>query len=269
MEHLHAPSLVRPDVLDRCIPNRVKAMDSRLRLDKFSLPVGVEAWIEFLESRTRDNILWTYLWLRPKIVLLGCQTQLPLVMLGLNCTRPYSPSRVMRQLGRLQDVPPAVDLLKDVEYFKDQALGESKYEQFWKHATKLGVDTLKESLDNPGHTQGYEVWLQSIPRGISQPLPAQLRGRIQEECIVDDHQDESVGSKVETLRVQLADLFKTVERCQNNLSKCTPHEAGIRARSFFPGIRVSLQDMLQSLNGRKRTSEAGPYQPGSSRRAPG
>lgn len=72
MEHLHAPSLVRPDVLDRCIPNRVKAMDSRLRLDKFSLPVGVDAWIEFLESRTGDNILWTYLWLRPKIILLGC-----------------------------------------------------------------------------------------------------------------------------------------------------------------------------------------------------
>ena len=112
----------------------------------------VDAWIEFLESRTRDNILWTYLWLRPKIVLLSCQSQLPLVMLGLNCTRPYSPSRVMRQLGRLQDVPPAVDLLKDIEYFKDQALGESKYEQFWKHATKLGVDTLKESLDNPGYT---------------------------------------------------------------------------------------------------------------------
>ena len=73
----------------------------------------------------------------------------------------------MRQLGRLQDVPPAVDLLKDVEYFKDQALGENKYEQFWKHATKLGVDTLKESLDNPGYTQGYGVWLQSVPRGIS------------------------------------------------------------------------------------------------------
>ena len=128
MENLYAPSLVRPDVLDCCIPNRVKAMDSRLRLDKFSLPVRVDAWIEFLESRIGDNILWTYLWLRPKIILVGCQTQLPLVMIGLNCARPYSPSRVMRQLGRLQDVPPAMDLLKDVEYFKDQTLGESKYE---------------------------------------------------------------------------------------------------------------------------------------------
>ena len=124
------------------------------------------------------------------------------------------------------------------------------------------MDTLKEGLDNPGYTQGYGVWLQSIPRGISQLLPAQLRGRIQEECIVDDHQDKSAGSKVETLRVQLADLFKTVERCQNNLSKCTPHEAGIRARSFYPGIRVSLQGMLQSLNGRKRTLLEGPSQPG-------
>jgi len=148
MEHLNAPSLVRPDVVDHCMPYRVKAMDLRLRLDKFSLPVGVDAWIEFLESRIGDNILWTYLWLRPKIILFGCQMQLLLVMLGINCTKPYSPSRVMRQLGRPQDVPPVVDLLKDVEYFKDQALGERKYEQFWKHETKLGVDTLKESLDN-------------------------------------------------------------------------------------------------------------------------
>ena len=57
MEHLHAPSLVRPNVLDHCIPNRVKVIDSRLRLDKFSLPVGVDVWIKFLESRTRDNVL--------------------------------------------------------------------------------------------------------------------------------------------------------------------------------------------------------------------
>ncbi|KAF3676915.1 hypothetical protein FXO38_04044 [Capsicum annuum] len=32
------------------------------------------------------------------------------------------------------------------------SLSESKYEQFWKYATKLGVVTLKESLDNPGNT---------------------------------------------------------------------------------------------------------------------
>ena len=87
------------------------------------------------------------------------------------------------------------------------------------------MDTFKESLHNPGYTQRYEISLQTIPWGISRPLPLQLRGRIQEECIVDDSQDESAGSKVETLRVQLADLFKTVERCQKNLSKCTPHEA--------------------------------------------
>ncbi|XP_047253361.1 uncharacterized protein LOC107843808 [Capsicum annuum] len=268
MEHLHTPFLDKPDVIDRCMPNGVRAMDLRMRLDKFSLPMGFDAWIDFLESRTEDNILWTYLWLRPKVILLGCQMQLLLVMLKLNCTRPYTPSRVMRQLGRSQDVPPVVDLLKDVEYFKDQALGESKYKYFWNHATKLGVDTFKEGLDNLGYTQRYEISLQTIPWGISRPLPLQLRGRIQEECIVDDSQDESAGSKVETLRVQLSDLLKTVERCQNNLCRCTPHKAGIRARKFFPNIRVSLQDMRQNLNGRRRTSQTSPSQPGSSCRAP-
>ncbi|KAF3640721.1 putative TBC1 domain family member 22B-like [Capsicum annuum] len=57
IEHLHVPSLIRPYVVGRCLPNRVKAMEHRMRFDKFSLPVGVDTWIEFLESRIEDNIL--------------------------------------------------------------------------------------------------------------------------------------------------------------------------------------------------------------------
>ncbi|KAF3626654.1 hypothetical protein FXO37_30260 [Capsicum annuum] len=38
----------------------------RMRFDKCSLPVGFNAWVEFLEARTHDIILWTYRWLNPK-----------------------------------------------------------------------------------------------------------------------------------------------------------------------------------------------------------
>lgn len=149
-----------------------------MRFAKFSLPVEVNAWIEFLESRIDDNVLWTYLWLRPKVILVGFSIHPVLVLLGLNYTRPYTPLRVMRQLGRVQDVPPIVDFQQDVEYFRDQARGEIKYEQLWSNATWQGMDTLRTGLDNLGYTQGYGIWLQSIPRGVSIPLPVKLRGRI-------------------------------------------------------------------------------------------
>ena len=73
IEHLHEPSLIRLDVIDHCMPERVNATNQRMRFDMFSLPIGIDAWIEFLESRTEDNIMWTYLWFRPKIILCGCR----------------------------------------------------------------------------------------------------------------------------------------------------------------------------------------------------
>ncbi|KAF3658884.1 putative benzoate carboxyl methyltransferase-like [Capsicum annuum] len=155
MEHLHAPFLVRADVVDRCLDDRVYAMEERMHFDKFSLPLGVNAQ------------------LNPKAILFGCLMQPLLVLIGLKCTRPYSSSRVMRQLGRKQDIPPMMDLQKNVEFFKDIAKGE-----------------------------------------ISKPLPMQLRGRVQNECIVNDRQDEDAEAKVEALRVQLSSLLTTVERQQ-------------------------------------------------------
>ncbi|XP_016543749.2 uncharacterized protein LOC107843862 [Capsicum annuum] len=43
MEHLHEPSLIRLDVIDRCMPEQVNAMNQRMHFDKFSLPIGINA----------------------------------------------------------------------------------------------------------------------------------------------------------------------------------------------------------------------------------
>ena len=141
-------------------------------------------------------------------------------------------------MGREQDIPPILDLQKDIEYFKDIVKGEIRYEQFWLNATKMGVDSFKIGLDNLRYTQRYVVWLQSIPRGVSRTLPMQLRGRVQEECIVNDCQDKDAGAKVEELRVQLSSLLTTVEGHQNSLYRCTPQEAGTRDIGFLPNIKV-------------------------------
>ncbi|KAF3654666.1 hypothetical protein FXO38_15028 [Capsicum annuum] len=182
----------RSDVIDRCVSERVKAMNHRMRFDKFSLPIGIDAWIEFLESRTEDNILWTYLWFHPNIILCGCRVQPFLVLLGINCTRPYSPFMVMHQLGRLEDVLPVMDLLKDAEYFKDQALGEN-FPQAW--ASGIPPPPLPKDLGNisncpplsqvqffapvesPEHAPGftprqYYPGTSSVPLAVPQPRPA-------------------------------------------------------------------------------------------------
>lgn len=58
MEHLHTPFLLKSDVIDRCLPSRVETIEHTMHFAKFSLPVGFEAWFNFLESRTNDNIMW-------------------------------------------------------------------------------------------------------------------------------------------------------------------------------------------------------------------
>ncbi|PHT39974.1 hypothetical protein CQW23_18828 [Capsicum baccatum] len=43
MEHLHTLSLIREDVIDRCLNDRVQAMLERMCFDKFSFPIGVNS----------------------------------------------------------------------------------------------------------------------------------------------------------------------------------------------------------------------------------
>ena len=86
--------------------------------------------------------------------------------------------------------------------------------------------------------------------------------------MVEDDEQEDPGAKVEFLRVQLSCLILTVDGCQRNLCGCNLQEVGIRARNLFLGIKMSLQDMLQSLSGKEGTSQMGSSHSGTSHRAP-
>nr|XP_009757691.1 PREDICTED: uncharacterized protein LOC104210483 [Nicotiana sylvestris]XP_016477763.1 PREDICTED: uncharacterized protein LOC107799190 [Nicotiana tabacum] len=94
MEHLHTASLLCP--IDRALRYRVVCIEHRMKSPKFTYPIGVTAWIEFLGSRTNGNVLWAYLWLPLDDILVGCLMHPFLMLIGLKCVRLYTPVRVMR-----------------------------------------------------------------------------------------------------------------------------------------------------------------------------
>ncbi|XP_016482048.1 uncharacterized protein LOC107802975 [Nicotiana tabacum] len=105
MEHLHPATMFEKDMIDRCLRDRVKCIEHRMAFDKFALPLRVQDWVDYLGSLTEEKILWSYQWIDLDVILAGSRVQDFLVLIGLWCTRPYTPTRVMRQLGRRQKVP--------------------------------------------------------------------------------------------------------------------------------------------------------------------
>nr|XP_016490777.1 PREDICTED: uncharacterized protein LOC107810502 [Nicotiana tabacum] len=175
MEHLHTASLLCP--IDRALRDRVVCIERRMKYPKFMYPVGVTAWIESLGLRTNGNVLWAYLWLPLDDILVGCLMQPFLMLIGLKCVRSYTPIRVMRQLGRRQEEPPTLNLRRHIINFSKKAADEIRYVQYWNNAKRMKKNTLVKDVGRPECTQEYLIWLQSIPPGVSTPLPAQLRGR--------------------------------------------------------------------------------------------
>lgn len=43
IKHLHYPSLIKVDVVDRCFFDRVEVIEHRMHFDKFSLLIGVDS----------------------------------------------------------------------------------------------------------------------------------------------------------------------------------------------------------------------------------
>ncbi|OIT28570.1 hypothetical protein A4A49_53927, partial [Nicotiana attenuata] len=138
--------------------------------------LGLLAWIDYLGSLTKEKILWSYLWIDLDVILGGCRVQDFLVVIGLWCTRPYTPARVMRQLGRRQKVPYIPDSRDFIGEFDTMPHREADIQTYWRHAMKMGRDTLAVDPHSLGYTHEYFIWLQSTQQGVSRPLPRCVRG---------------------------------------------------------------------------------------------
>ncbi|XP_070029950.1 uncharacterized protein [Nicotiana sylvestris] len=153
MEHLHPAAMFEKDVIDHYLRDRVKCIEHKMTFDKFALPLGVQAWVDYLGSLTKEKILWSYLWIDLDVILAGSHVQDFLVLIGLWCTRPYTPARVMRQLGRQQEVSYILDSRDFTREFDTMPHREIDIQTYWRHAMKMGRDTLATDPHSPGLRQ--------------------------------------------------------------------------------------------------------------------
>ncbi|OIT00121.1 hypothetical protein A4A49_54461 [Nicotiana attenuata] len=151
IEHLHTATMFEKYVIDRCLRDRVKCIEHRMTFDKFSLPLGVQDWSGYLGYLTEEKILWSYLWIDLDVILAGSRVQDFLVLIGLWCTRPYTAARVVRQLGRRQEVPYIPYSRDFIREFDTMAHKEVDIQTYWRHAMKMGRDTVAADPHSPGY----------------------------------------------------------------------------------------------------------------------
>ena len=83
-------------------PERMKELGDKL-------PKGVKAWRHYLLKLAASKITWNFQWF-PASELIVMSSYCPLfVLTGLRGFQPYTPLRVLRQLGQKQILPKAED----------------------------------------------------------------------------------------------------------------------------------------------------------------
>ncbi|KAH0661611.1 hypothetical protein KY284_026542 [Solanum tuberosum] len=73
---------------------------------KIDFSKGIIACEEKLSMITSDEIVWNYYWFPAKDVICMSSGISFLVLIGFRGVQPYAPLRVMRQLARVQEIPP-------------------------------------------------------------------------------------------------------------------------------------------------------------------
>ncbi|KAH0636000.1 hypothetical protein KY290_036400 [Solanum tuberosum] len=84
------------------------------RKTKINFPKGIIACEEKLSVITSDEIVWNYYWFPAKDVICMSSGISFLVLIGFRGVQPYAPLRVMRQLTRVQEIPPNDDISRFV-----------------------------------------------------------------------------------------------------------------------------------------------------------
>nr|XP_016457261.1 PREDICTED: uncharacterized protein LOC107781129 [Nicotiana tabacum] len=129
------------------------------RVDGFNLPKGVTEWISHLSSITADQIEWTFGWLPIDEIVYMPTTGPHFLLMGLRSIQPYTPYRVLRQLGRCQIVPKDEDLsAQAVMVGPDGQFHEAAVRQIWSECQYLTANTCVRDLSKGEVSPGYLAW---------------------------------------------------------------------------------------------------------------
>jgi len=176
-------------------------------------PEGTEAWFAHLSSLTSDKIEWTFGWLPATEVVYMSAKVCYFLLMGIRSIQPYTPHRVLRQLGRFQTVPHDEDLsVHVVELGPKAVFPEGRVRQVWNECRFLEPKTMVRDLARGEVDPNYMVWFGKrfqIPREPERPAK---RPHVQQ--FTNDSQEqwgwlakeESYRAKISKLEGQIRDL---------------------------------------------------------------
>ncbi|KAH0672440.1 hypothetical protein KY290_024680 [Solanum tuberosum] len=132
---------------------------------------GQEFWYPRLQGLREENVQWSIPCLVVTKQMMIRSGKAPyLIFAGLRGTRPYAPSRVLRQLGEKQKLPQIEDKTR---FVKDHENGEvaftKKILQLWKTRRVLGEPV--PSRFRTECSKDYKEWLKKSLAGTIEPGP--------------------------------------------------------------------------------------------------
>ncbi|KAG5614234.1 hypothetical protein H5410_014058 [Solanum commersonii] len=237
--------LYRPPTVARFIQDRSDYITSHAkRVEKYTCPEGVNAWVEHFRSLTEDKITWNYPWF-PWVEVIHMSSVRPfLLLMGIRGVQPYVPLRVLRQLGRRQVLPITEDMKDFVsEVGPEVPLPEGLAQKIWDGCLVMGIGTMvKERHTGETHPE-YSNWLEQQPRlqvrperSVKEPIDHEAETKIKIELAMRDYLAENQELRA-NLELTRAALIRQKIEFEEERAKATQRETLLRGQIDLATIR--------------------------------
>ena len=196
------------------------------RIDSSNLPCNASEFVDFLTNMTNQNVRWVLDWTNCTKPILHTKASEFVPLWGTQGIMAYNPRRFLRQLGRVQDVPPAVDLTPFVIVF-DKGICPKEI-------------PMKTLIDEAWETLSDDERVKYVPelkqRGLTTPQYEDWIGR----STIQEMQDEP-AKEVERLKAIIEARDKEILQ----LSKSVEAYKGMaeQNKQMYEGEREKRQEM--------------------------
>ena len=241
------------------------------RVDSSNLPCNASEFVDFLTNMTNQNVRWVLDWTNCVKPVLRTKASEFVPLLGTQGIMAYNPRRFLRQLGRVQDVPPAVDLTPFVIVFDKgicpkeipmKTLIDEAWETLSDDERVKYVPELKQrGLTTPQ----YEDWVRGSAAQEIQDEPSEEVKRLKAIVEAKDREIlqlsksaeaykgmaeqnkqlyENERGKRQELKRKCAELYDQTECVRIPYARETKDSVLDRFRSFGNLVRNRLRDMM-------------------------
>ena len=241
------------------------------RVNREGLPYNASEFVDFLKNMTDQNIRWVLDWTNCIKPVLHTQASEFVLLLGTQGITAYTPKRFLRQLGRTQEVPPALDMKEftiifDEETCPNQFPMKDRIIEAW---VKLSDDErfkyIPELKQKGLTTPQYEDWVRGSAIQGTQDEPTEEVKRLKAVIEAKDKEILQLSKSVETykgiaeqnkqlyenerekrqeLKRKCGELYDQAEHVRVPYARETRDSVLDRLRSFGNLVRNRLRDMM-------------------------